>query len=216
MTHEAVAAVLNDFEVIARAAKQFMTDAEAAPDPAARGLAVGMAAYEMREYALAFEHLLASERLSPTGETAARLALCCWRSGRLDEAADWINEAVNRDPRGTIKAHCIGTSSAYSTVLAAIELERGNADRALELIGDGSQVSNEDALLFVTQANALLARGAHEDAARAMDRARSIAPPYLLRQIEGFSELVSRARTLTASGQPFLAEFAALSARKAI
>ena len=217
MTYEAVRSALSDYEIIYKTASDLIRKAdEAHNEPARREFFLGQAAYEMREYDLAVGHLHESERLAATAEIAARLALCCWRQLELDEAAKWIGVALERDPKGTIKAYCIGTTSSFEAIRASIEFGRGNIANALDFANRAISQSNGDALAHVTRASALLCNGEHQESSRALDAAAAHAPAYLRRQIDALRSVVHDLADSGARGHPLLAELTGLTAAKAI
>jgi hypothetical protein len=82
-----IRAALRDHEVMVETASSLLAEAnvrEITPDR--QEFLLGLAAYELQRLPLAYEHLVESQRLRESSETAARLALTCWRLNRLDEA----------------------------------------------------------------------------------------------------------------------------------
>lgn len=217
MSEAAVRAILSNYEIIFKTAGAMLGRVgESWSSPGAGDFWLGMAAYEMKEYELALEHLLESSRLAPQPETHARISLALWRLGRLDEAVQWIEKARDQQPNGTVLAHCIGTTSSFDSILAAIELERGNAGHSLEAAMRALSTNSTDALALLAKAGALFLRSDYQEAQRAAEAAHTVAPPFLRQQTSMLLQTLDGVRAANSSGTVFLAKFATLSARYAV
>ncbi len=216
MTLDAVRSVLNDYQIISRIAQEMLEKAQSEKDPGAREYWLGQAAYEMKDYDLAYTHLLAAVRTKSTDDRCARVAMCCWRQGRTDEATDWIAQALDLNPNGVLKAYCLGTTTSYLAVRATIEIERGEVDQALSSATQALKLDKRDAAALTVRANALLIKGDHQLAADAFKEAHSAAHPYLQRQLEAVQDVVSSLAKANAANKPFIAELAMIGSRHAI
>lgn len=216
MSFDRIRSTLSDYEIISKSAGDLLSRAKTADNVALRESYLGQAAYEMKDYDLAYEHFIESEKAQATADVAAKLALCRWRQLELNEAADWIKRALERDAKGTVRAICIGTTARYQSIQASIEFERGNIEAAIALADASLKVHQEDPLAEITKASGFLAKGQYSEANQALDNASKHAPPYLRQQIDVLGSLTKEMSNACLRGAPLLAQYSTLALRKAI
>lgn len=215
MSFEAIKQAVANYEVIHKAASDMLNKSQSSALPAEREFWLGMAAYEMKEYDLAYDHLSECRRLDPSPEVEIRLALCRWRQGQLAEAGDFATSAINQSPDGKVRAHCLGTVANYSSVLGAIEFERGNSARSRELANETIKRDENDVLAYTVLANSLLLSGDHQAADRALSKALSIANGYSRRQLDALRAVVHTVVAASGQNRPFFVEMGSLACRMA-
>ena len=215
MSFEAIKHAVANYEIVHRTAADMLNKSQSSSSPAEKEFWLGMAAYEMKEYDLAYDHLLESRRLAPSSEVEIRLALCRWRQGHLSEAGDLAASAMNQSPDGKVRAFCLGTVSNYSSVLGAIEFERGNSARARDLVDETIKRDDNDVLAYTVLANSLLLIGDNQAADRALSKALSIANPYSRRQLDALREVVHTVVAASGQNRPFFVEMGSLASRMA-
>jgi capsular polysaccharide transport system permease protein len=133
---------------------------------ALRGLSAVQFALEERDGAVATA--LRAVRLAPGDRLnslhATELLL---RSGRLDEAAELILDAVDRHPQDEVAFR----------LLSATQMLRGRIEDSLDAIDRALAVAPEIAEFHLHRANLLYRVGLLEEAAEAFDRAAALDPP---------------------------------------
>ena len=77
---EIIKAEIDTFELARQKAAELLGLAEKATNPGEKFFALGIAAYEMRQYAVAADHLQASFVARPAAETAIRLSMSYCRA----------------------------------------------------------------------------------------------------------------------------------------
>ena len=216
LSFDGVNSLISDYEIILRVSKQLVERAANATEDADRHFWLGQAAYEMKDYPIAYDHYKESDRLKPTDEIAGRLALCCWRKGSLDEARRWISEALTRNPDGRLQAYCIGTVNSFLAIRSAFELESGEVYLALETANQALKADTNSSLALITKANSCVAVGDFSEALRVIEIGQSDAPPYLRRVLDAVKDVVVRFQSAHISGTPLLHDFAVMASRRAI
>lgn len=160
-------------------AERCLKEASAEGVPERREYLTGMALYQLQEYALAYKHLLASFSLQEVAETAARLAVCSWRTNDLETAQTWIKRAISLDPKGKIQTQIAATTPSFLAILSQILLSAGQLDSAADSAQAALSLDPSDVAALSVTASTRLARGDGKGALEALDTALRSAPAFV-------------------------------------
>ena len=172
---------------------------------------IGLALYQLEEYPIASEHLLASFRLQEQAETAARLSVCHWRMKELDAAKKWINRALMLDPKGSIETLIAKTRPSFYGILAELHLSAGEIEAAaVAARGALAQDPNDITALHVLASTHLVSGDA--SAAMAMyDQAVKVAPPFIQKRLVGEQQIARKLLDANVRLAPFVTEAASIA-----
>jgi tetratricopeptide (TPR) repeat protein len=119
------------FGVATQRAAEALRDAKALSDDSGEyHLKLGLAAYFIREYEIAQREFEKSFERKKTSDAAVRTGLSWFRLGNLAEAERWFKTATELEPGGKLEALVLGTTTPYHSILASVQLSRGDASNA--------------------------------------------------------------------------------------
>ncbi len=131
-----------------------------------RAFLVGMAAYEVRDYSVALDHLLKSFALENAAETAARIAMCYLRLENGEQTEAWAQRAEQLCPKGSFKTLLYEREVQFTSIISAAYLLQGYVIEA-EAYAVAAQSRNPaDLLASAVLAKTLLAQGKMQEAQR--------------------------------------------------
>jgi tetratricopeptide (TPR) repeat protein len=155
LTHEVELA-----EAAAQRAREHLTEASRLAENAGDfRFKLGLAAYLLKDYATACDELERSFDLLPSADGAARLAMSWFRAGNLTDAEKWIRVAIKLEPSGILRAHVLGTDTAYLSMLATIQLSLGDVKKAVDTAEAALRVNSSEHLAHQVLARAALLKG---------------------------------------------------------
>ena len=156
----------------AEAAAKMLAKAEKSANGSSdRHYALGMAFYQLQDYASAIEHLTSSYTTARSADTAARIALAAWRGGDLQSAEHWAQAAVAQNPTGKLDPLTVEARPSYQAVLAQILLSAGKMDAARAGAESAVKLDANDVAATTTLAVTQVAAGEVAEGIATLNRA---------------------------------------------
>lgn len=162
---EIIKAELQTFGLAQAKANELLREAaEAETSPADRFFALGIAAYEMRQYSVAAGHLHASFVAEARAETAIRLAMTHLRTSEFKRMEQWAITALEMKPNGTFFMILYPDSEIdFSSVFALSQFYLGRVDQALAVATRLASAGSIDSMAADVIQLCRLARGESAD-----------------------------------------------------
>lgn len=186
-------------------AEDLLNRSETAEDPAQREYFLGLAQYQLEDYAAASRHLQASFQVDEQAETAARLGVCSWRDGKLADAEAWLTRAIELAPDGRIQTQIAGTTPSFHAVLAQVMLAGGRVDDAAATATGALKLDGKDTAALGVLATTQLAKGEGQAALKTLEAAIATAPPFIAERLARQQALASELVAANVNLRPFAA-----------
>lgn len=198
----------------ADAAAKLLDQADASEaDGPVRQKALGLALYELQDYAGAIEHLANAQAAHPTAETAARLAMAAWRSNDFDLAEKWARTAVASDPEGHMDALTAGTQPSYQAIMAQVLLSQGKLDAARAAANNALVLNSKDVTATTVLAIVQVTAGEADDGIASLAKAETIAPAAVAAELRIAGASFKRIAAANVALRPFGVDIAGVLRR---
>jgi tetratricopeptide (TPR) repeat protein len=173
------------FSKVAAVSADLLSKAQTQKSGGAKNLYfLGLAAYVLTEYNIASENLISAYTLEPNADTAARVAMCYWRLGKLTDAAGWIDRAISADPKGILVPSIVETRPPFLSISAAIRFDLGEVDKSESLARQSLDLAADDVVALAVLANASMVKGNVGKAAEALAKSAAAVPPDSLTHLD--------------------------------
>lgn len=208
---------LENNNLIVRTAEKLIGNSKLADTSKAESLLLrAKAGYVLGEYDLALDILLDLEEIDKKSpEVAARISLCFLRKEDLAKAEKWINEALVRNPIGSVKAECLGVETKFSSILANILLNQGKVGESKSLL-QNEEPEEKDMLATTVEASVLGISGDYNNAIRLIDSVSHTIPEFTNKRLQLLKQSFTELRDSDANSIPLSKELVIMAQRAAL